>query len=89
MNQALVVSFTTKAVMLVLLLSMPPIIAASVIGVGISLIQAMTQVQEQTIGTAVKLIVVTVVLLFSSSWLGGELYNYALYLFDEFPMLVR
>ncbi len=44
--------------MLVMLLSLPPILVASVVGIGISLLQALTQVQEQTVSFAIKLIAV-------------------------------
>lgn len=47
---------------LVLSVSMPVVIAAAVIGVLVSLIQALTQVQEQTMPFAFKLIAVVVAL---------------------------
>ncbi len=43
------VSFLTKALYLVLWLSLPPIIVASVVGTLFSLFQALTQIQEQTL----------------------------------------
>lgn len=45
---------------LILILSMPPIIVASVVGILLSLIQAITQLQEQTLSFGVKLIAVCV-----------------------------
>jgi type III secretion HrpO family protein len=68
---------------------MPPIIGATVVGVLVSLIQALTQVQEQTLGFAVKLIVVTLVLLLTAGWTGAELYKFTLQIFDTFPTLRR
>jgi type III secretion protein S len=73
MDQAAILDITAQALILVLILSMPPIIIATVVGVLVSLIQALTQVQEQTLGFAVKLIVVTIVLLLTASWTGAEL----------------
>ena len=80
---------TNQALVLVLILSMPPIIVATVVGVLVSLIQALTQVQEQTLGFAVKLIVVTLVLLLTAGWTGAELYKFTLQIFDTFPTLRR
>lgn len=80
---------TNQALILVLILSMPPIIVATVVGVLVSLIQALTQVQEQTLGFAVKLIVVTLVLLLTAGWTGAELYKFTLQIFDTFPTLRR
>ncbi len=89
MNQSFLLEMTNQALILVLVLSMPPIIVATVVGVLVSLIQALTQVQEQTLGFAVKLIVVTLVLLLTAGWTGAEMYKFTLQIFDTFPTLKR
>jgi type III secretion protein S len=83
MNEASVVEYTVQAAMLMLLLSMVPIVVAVLIGLLVSLIQALTQIQEQTLSFAVKLIAVSVTLLLSMNWIGGELYNYAIGIFES------
>jgi len=75
-------TLTSEALLLTLILSMPPIIVATVVGILVSLIQAMTQIQEQTLSFAIKLICVSVVILGTAHWLGGELYRYTLRIFD-------
>ena len=80
---------TNQALLLVLVLSMPPIIVATVIGVLVSLVQALTQVQEQTLGFAVKLIVVTLVLLLTAGWTGAEMYKFTEHIFRTFPTMRR
>lgn len=89
MDQALVIDFTVKAMTLVLFLSMPPILVATVIGVMVSLLQALTQIQEQTLGFAIKLTVVTCTLLFTAQWMGSEMLNFAIYIFDSFPSFTK
>ena len=89
MNESLVLEYTVQAVMLILLLSLAPIVVAVVCGLLVSLIQALTQIQEQTLSFAIKLIAVTATLLLSMHWIGGELYNYATTIFQVFPALVR
>lgn len=89
MDQAYILDLTQKALMLVLILSLPPIIAATLIGLLVALLQALTQVQEQTLSFAVKLIVVTAVLLLTMPWVGAELLRFTEYLFDSFPKLVQ
>lgn len=84
-----VISYLTKALYLVLWLSLPPIIVASVVGTLFSLFQALTQIQEQTLSFAIKLIAVMATLALSARWIGGEIYNYTLSIFEFFPMLVR
>ena len=82
MNQTDFVSFMRQGLLMVMWLSLPTIVVASVVGVLFSLLQALTQIQEQTLSFAVKLISVGVVLVLSAGWMGGEIYNYTLMLFD-------
>ncbi|HSV47682.1 MAG TPA: type III secretion system export apparatus subunit SctS [Ramlibacter sp.] len=83
------VSFLSKALYLVLWLSLPPIIVASVVGTLFSLFQALTQIQEQTLSFAIKLIAVMATLALTARWIGGELYNYTLSIFDMIPLMTR
>lgn len=83
------VSYLTKALYLVLWLSLPPIIVASVVGTLFSLFQALTQIQEQTLSFAIKLIAVMATLALTARWIGGELYNYTISIFELFPQLGR
>jgi type III secretion protein S len=85
MQQSVVVYETSKAVVLVLYLSLPPILVATVVGILVSLVQALTQIQEQTLGFAVKLIAVIVTLFATGPWLGAQLQQYAITLFDAVP----
>ena len=76
-----IAGLTSDALLLTLILSMPPILVATLVGLIVSLLQAVTQIQEQTLSTAVKLVAVTLVLLVLAHWLGGELYRYTLRIF--------
>jgi type III secretion HrpO family protein len=89
MNGSLILSVTSKALILVLVLSMPPILVATMVGLLISLIQALTQIQEQTLGFAVKLIFVIMVLSLTTYWIGGEILEFTNYLFNGFPTLAQ
>ncbi|WP_444917394.1 type III secretion system export apparatus subunit SctS [Microbulbifer sp. JMSA003] len=62
-----------EAMMLVLILSLPAIVAASIVGTLVSLIQALTQIQEQTLGFVLKLVAVIFALIGTGSWMGAEL----------------
>ncbi|QFT33936.1 Flagellar biosynthetic protein FliQ [Labrenzia sp. THAF82] len=80
---------TTEAMFLVLLLSMPPILAASIVGLVVSLLQALTQIQEQTLPFAAKLIAIAITMAATSGFLGAEIFNFTANLFDTFPELTR
>jgi type III secretion protein S len=77
-----IVSYMTQALYLVLWLSLPPIAVASIVGVLFSLFQALTQIQEQTLSFAIKLIAVFATILLTARWLSGELYNFTVSVFD-------
>lgn len=79
-----IASYMTQALYLVLWLSLPPIAVAAIVGTLFSLFQALTQIQEQTLSFAVKMIAVFVTILLTARWLSGELYNFTISIFDLF-----
>lgn len=81
MELATLVTYVKQALVLVLWLSLPPVVVASVVGLGVSFLQAVTQVQDQTISFGVKLIAVILAIALTSFLLGGELMNFAEQLF--------
>ncbi|GAB1387146.1 SctS family type III secretion system export apparatus subunit BscS [Melaminivora sp.] len=82
-----VVSYFTQALYLVLWLSLPPIVVGSIVGTLFSLFQALTQIQEQTLSFGVKLVAVSLTLLLTARWVGGEMFNFTLQIFDVMPLL--
>ena len=89
MNEATILEYTVHAAKLMLLVSLLPILIATAIGVMVSLFQALTQIQEQTLGFAVKLVAVAITILLSMNWMGAELYNYTLSIFDNIHLVGR
>ncbi|QND62148.1 type III secretion system export apparatus subunit SctS (plasmid) [Mesorhizobium sp. AR07] len=83
MSTATLANMAVDALKLTLVLSMPTIVVATAVGLVVSLVQALTQVNEQTLPFAVKLICVSLVLMTTGSWIGGELYQYTLNVFDN------
>ena len=82
-----VVSYFTQALYLVLWLSLPPIIVGSIVGTLFSLFQALTLILEQTLSFGVKLVAVSLTLLLTARWVGGEMFNFTLQIFDVMPLL--
>lgn len=87
MNQAELLDYAQKCLILMLKLSMIPIAVATVIGILVSLLQALTQIQEQTLGFAVKLITISITIMACASWMGGELLIYTQEIFTRFALL--
>lgn len=77
-----------QALMLVLVISAPPIILSLVIGFVISVFQATTQIQEQTLTFAPKLVIIFGVLGLAGPWMGANLMRFTHNIFDRFPVLI-
>jgi type III secretion protein S len=89
MQSTEVIRLTQDALWLVLLLSGPPIIVASVVGLIVAFFQAATQLQEQTFAYTVKFIAIVVTIFLTASMIGGTLYTFSDKIFKEFPALLR
>jgi len=85
--QPAVIELVSQGMYLVLLLSMPPIIVASVCGVLLSLVQAITQIQEQTLSFGIKLIAVGATLFLTAGWMSSEIIAFGKELFERFYLL--
>jgi len=66
-----------QGMLLVVILSAPPLIVAVVVGILISLLQAVLQLQDQTLPFSVKLVAVGITLALTGRWIGVELIGLA------------
>jgi len=82
------VSLTNDALWLVLILSAPPIVVASVAGLMVAILQAATQIQEQTLQYTVKFFAIVLTLFVTASLLGSSLYRFGDRVFSEFPNMI-
>ncbi|KQM52840.1 MULTISPECIES: type III secretion system export apparatus subunit SctS [Pseudomonas] len=62
-----------QGMLLVVVLSAPPLIVAVVVGVLTSLVQALMQIQDQTLPFGIKLVAVGITLAMTGRWIGVEL----------------
>lgn len=67
------IHFFQQGLWLVVVLSAPPLLIATLLGVTVSLIQAVTQIQDQTLPYVCKLVSVSVTVLAVGRWFGSEL----------------
>ncbi|MBD3707614.1 type III secretion system export apparatus subunit SctS [Enterobacter hormaechei] len=68
-----ILTFFRRAMLLVVLLSAPPLIVAVLVGIVISLVQAAMQLQDQTLPFCLKLVAVGMTLVLTGRWVGVEL----------------
>lgn len=74
-----------QALILILILSGPPIIISMVLGLMVAIFQAATQIQEQTLSFTVKLFAVILTLIILGGWLGSQIIHFANTIFTNFP----
>ncbi|NDD57748.1 MAG: EscS/YscS/HrcS family type III secretion system export apparatus protein [Chlamydiae bacterium] len=72
------------ALLLILLLSGPPIIISTILGLFVAIFQAATQIQEQTLSFMVKLVAVILTLIVMGGWLGAQIMQYSSNIFMNF-----
>lgn len=77
------------AVTVTLLLAAPVLIATTVVGLGVSVVQAVTQINEMTLTFVPKIISVLAVLGLLGPWMAATLLNYTERLLTALPQLVR
>lgn len=88
MDTNAIVSILREGLLLVLLLSAAPMLASLVIGLTISLFQAVTQLQEQTLSYVPKLVGVFLTIAILGPWMIAQIVRFAQTLFDSI-VLVR
>lgn len=85
--ETLVLQISRQALVLVLLLSGIPIVLSMFIGVLVSVFQAATQIQEQTLTFVPKLIVVFGTIMIGGYWMIAQLVKFTISLFTLIPKL--
>ena len=64
-------NYSYQALILILILSGPPILVSMILGLLVAIFQAATQIQEQTLSFTVKLFATIFTIIFLGGWLGG------------------
>jgi type III secretion protein S len=77
MDTPAITDMTYRALMLILWLSLPAVLTAAAVGLLVSVGQAATQIQDQSIGQALKLIAVFLVVAMTSRWAATEAFHFA------------
>ena len=89
MTPEFVVEFAKQAIILTIYLSMPMLGIGLIVGLMVSIFQAVTQIQEMTLTFVPKIIAVFLALLFAAPWMLDELTSFTLNVFENIPMYIR
>ena len=88
MTPEIVMSIGRQAIEMTLILAGPLLLAALVIGLIISVFQAATQINEQTLSFIPKLVGMFIVLLLAGPWMLQMMVDYMRRLFESIPQII-
>jgi flagellar biosynthesis protein FliQ len=88
MNQDTVINLATQAMMLALKIAGPMLLMGLVVGLLVSIFQAVTSIQEQSLSFIPKIVGVAVLIVVLGPWMLGQLVDYAQNLYLSIPSLI-
>ena len=88
MNQDTVVNLASQAMSLALKIAGPLLLVGLVVGLVISVFQAVTQIQEQSLTLIPKIAAIAAIVVLLGPWMLDELVSYTTNLYTAIPTLV-
>ncbi|MFN8674456.1 MAG: flagellar biosynthesis protein FliQ [Candidatus Sericytochromatia bacterium] len=85
MDQTIVIAQTSKAILMIIIMSLPIILTAMIIGFTVSILQAITQVQEQTLSFVPKSLCVYGVIILLSPWMLNTMLDFLQQMYHQIP----
>ena len=89
MDQQFAITLVNRAVFMALLVAAPMLLTGLVVGLMISIFQAVTQINEMTLTFIPKILVTVLVLVIFIPWMATTLLDFTAYLFGLFPEISR
>lgn len=89
MTQEMIIQLASSAVWTLLKVSAPLLLVSLVVGLLVSILQATTQIQEQTLSFVPKIIAVFLALVFFGPWIMQELQTFTIDLFKQIAEVSR
>lgn len=89
MNEELIIKLGQDAMRVTAMIAGPMLIATLVIGLIVSIFQALTQINEATLTFIPKMIVVAIVIVVAGPWMMDVMTSYTINLFENIATMVR
>jgi flagellar biosynthetic protein FliQ len=89
MSDALLLDVMSNAVKTLMLVLAPIMLGTLAIGLVISVFQAVTQINEQTLTFVPKLVAAFAILLFAGPWMASQMMQFTTQLFTMLPQMAR
>ncbi len=83
------IAIAKQTLFLALILTGPPVVTAMLVGLTISIIQATTQIQEQTLTFVPKLVAVVATLALAGPWMLAQLIAFSASIYEAIPLYVK
>ncbi len=88
MNEDTVVNLATQAMTLSLKVAGPILIVGLVVGIVVSLFQAVTQIQEQSLSFIPKIVAVGLIIMLLGPWMLTQIVDWTQNLYMSIPQLI-
>jgi flagellar biosynthesis protein FliQ len=88
MNQDTVINLASQAMSLALKIAGPLLLVALVAGLVVSIMQAVTQIQEQSLTLIPKIVGIAAVVVVLGPWMLGQMIAYTTALYTSIPTMV-
>jgi flagellar biosynthesis protein FliQ len=89
MDNEFAIEVVNQAIKVTLMLAAPMLIGALLVGILVSIFQAVTQINEQTLSFIPKILVIIAALVIFSPWMMETIVSYTRDLFTSIPELIR
>jgi len=84
-----VIDIAGKAIMVAMQVAAPALVTTMVVGLAVSVIQAATQINEQTLTFIPKIILLSVVLALTGPWIIQTMMNFTVEIINTIPAVTR
>ena len=87
MNEQAVIDIAVQTILVLLKISAPALLTALIAGLGISIIQAATQINEQTLSFIPKIIFMMIAFVLCGPWIIQTIMNFTINLYNDIPSI--
>ena len=85
MDTQFISELMVRSMRLTVMISLPILLVALVVGLVISILQATTSIQEQTLTFVPKILAIVLAIVIFGSWIAGSMIGFTVEIFDMIP----
>lgn len=89
MGEDVIIQLGQDALKTMAMISAPLLLSTLIIGLAVSIFQALTQINESTLTFVPKMLVIAIVIVLAGPWMLDVMRSYTINLFDSMATIVR